>query len=161
MIDTSELEQFAEKLSRAAAELKPFAAEVLQDEGEDFLDIVQDAIMSAGNVDTRLLLSSFSKGSGNGVWNLDPVGLTLEISTSVEYARWVNDGHSQRPGRFIPGNFDGNGTFRYVPGASTGMVLKKSHVEGSHFFDKAVEAFGGYWGETVKAAFEAWLAQYF
>lgn len=161
MIDVSELELFAEKLSMAAVDLKPFAAEVLQDEGEDFLNIVQDAIMSAGNVDTRLLLSSFSKGSGNGVWNLDALGLTLEIGTNVQYAIWVNDGHSQRPGRFIPGTFDGNGTFRYVPGARTGMVLKKSHVEGSHFFDKAVEAFTGYWGETVKQAFEAWFAWYF
>ena len=161
MIDTSELDLFAEKLSRAAAELKPFAAEVLQDEGEDFLNIVQDAIMSAGNVDTRLLLSSFTKGSGNCVWKLDIGALTLEISTNVEYAKWVNDGHKQQPGRFIPGTFNGNGVFRYVPGARSGMVLKASHVAGSHFFDKAVEAFTGYWGETVQAAFEVWFAKYF
>lgn len=161
MIDTSELDMFAERLSRAAADLKPFAVEVLQDEGEDFLDIVQDAIMAAGNVDTRLLLTSFTRGSGNGIWMLDAGALTLEIGTSVEYAKWVNDGHKQRPGRFIPGVFNGNGVFRYVPGAKSGMVLKASFVAGSHFFDKAVEAFAGYWGETTKAAFEAWLAQYF
>lgn len=160
MIDVSELDLFADKLSRAAADLKPFAAEVLQDEGEDFLNIVQDAIMSAGNVDTRLLLSSFTKGSGNGIWKLDIGSLTLEIGTNVEYAKWVNDGHAQKPGRFIPGVFNGNGVFRYVPGSRSGMVLKASHVEGSHFFDKAVDAFTGYWGATVKQAFDAWLAQY-
>ena len=160
MIDTAGLDLFAQKLERAATDLKPFAAQVLQDEGEDFLNIVQDAIMSAGNVDTRLLLSSFSKGSGNGIWNLDMGALTLQIGTNVEYAKWVNDGHRQKPGRFIPGVFNGNGVFRYVPGASTGMVLKASHVEGSHFFDKAVEAFTGYWGATIQSAFDAWFAQY-
>lgn len=160
MIDTAGLDQFAEKMERAAVELKPFAAQVLQDEGEDFLNLVQDAIMSAGNVDTRLLLSSFTKGSGNGIWVLDMGGLTLQIGTNVEYARWVNDGHSQRPGRFVPGYFDGNGTFRYSPGAGTGMVLKASHVAGSHFFEKACSAFSGYWEATVGAAFEAWFAQY-
>ena len=160
MIDTAGLDQFAKKLERAAAELKPFAAQVLQDEGEDFLNIVQDAIMSAGNVDTRLLLSSFTKGSGNGIWNLDMGALTLQIGTNVEYAKWVNDGHKQQPGRFIPGSFDGNGTFRYIPGSNTGMVLKASYVAGSHFFDKAVEAFTGYWEATIQTAFDAWFAQF-
>lgn len=160
MIDTAGLDQFAEKLERAAADLKPFAAQVLQDEGEDFLNLVQDAIVSAGNVDTRLLLSSFTKGSGNGIWILDMGALTLQIGTNVEYAQWVNDGHGQRPGRFIPGSFDGNGTFRYIPGARTGMVLKASHVAGSHFFEKAVSAFSGYWETTIRTAFEAWFAQY-
>lgn len=159
MIETAELDMFAAKLERAAAELKPFAAQVLQDEGEDFLNLVQDAIMSAGNVDTRLLLSSFSKGSGNGIWNLDMGGLTLQIGTNVEYAKWVNDGHRQKPGRFVPGTFNGNGVFRYAPGAKTGMVLKASYVAGSHFFDKAVAAFTGYWDATVQAAFDAWFAQ--
>ena len=63
---------------------------------------------------------------------------TIEAWTATEYAGWVNDGHDQEPGRFIPGHWKGD-RFIYEPGAKTGMVLKRSHVNGIHFMEKGLE----------------------
>lgn len=160
MIDVSELENFARQCDAASQELKPYAAKTLDEIGEEFLEIVQENIMAAGNVDTRLLISSFSKGSGNGIYELDMGNLTLTIGTHVEYAKWVNDGHKQQPGRFIPGVWSGS-RFTYVPGAKTGMVLKASKVEGSKFFDKSVQVLENMFPELVDKAFEQFFRRYF
>lgn len=160
MIDVSGLEAFAKACENARAEIKTYAGRTLDEIGEEFLEIVQSNIMAAGNVDTRLLLSSFSKGSGNGIYELDMGGLTLTIGTNVEYAKWVNDGHGQQPGRFIPGVWSGS-RFTYVPGAKTGMVLKASYVSGSHFFDKSVQALESMFPGMVDKAFENFFKKYF
>jgi hypothetical protein len=63
----------------------------------------------------------------------------VRIQSPAYYAAWVNDGHSQQPGRFIPGTWQG-GKFRYNPDAKTGMVLKKSHVAGKKFVEASISA---------------------
>lgn len=147
-------------MERAAAGLKPFMAETLDDAGEEFLKICQEAIMAAGNVDTRLLISSFNKGSGYGIYELDMGALTLTVGTRVEYAKWVNSGHRQQPGRFIPGVWNGD-RFEYIPGAKTGMVLKASYVKGSRFFDKSVEVIRRMFPEMAEGRFEEYVRKYF
>ena len=62
----------------------------------------------------------------------------VEAYSEEEYTPWVNDGHSQQPGRFIPGEWNGN-RFIYKPGAKTGMVLKKSYVKGLHFMEAGLD----------------------
>jgi len=59
------------------------------------------------------------------------------IKTPAEYARWVNDGHSQQPGRFIPGEWGGS-RFNYNPSSKTGMVLVAPFVEGQHFVEDSI-----------------------
>lgn len=160
MIDVSQLENFARQCEAASADLKPYAGQVLDEVGEKFLDIVQAAIQGAGNVDKGKLLASFTKGGGGNIYVLNTGGLTLTIGTSVEYAKWVNDGHRQKPGRFVPGVWEGN-YFRYVPGAKTGMVLKASFVQGSHFFDKSVQVLERMFPEMTDRAFEQFFRRYF
>ena len=60
------------------------------------------------------------------------------VQSPAEYAPHVNYGHSQQPGRFIPGEWAGD-RFEYKPGAKVGMVLKADYVEGQHFVEKSVE----------------------
>lgn len=60
------------------------------------------------------------------------------IKSPAHYVGWVNDGHPQRPGRFVPGVWNG-GKFRYKSGAKTGMVLKKSYVPGQKFVERAIK----------------------
>ena len=60
------------------------------------------------------------------------------IKSPAHYVGFVNYGHPQRPGRFIPGVWKGD-KFRYKKGAKTGMVLKKPHVEGQHFIEEAIK----------------------
>ena len=160
MIDVRQLENFARSCEAAAADLKPYAGKFLEERGEEFLDIVQSKIQNAGNVDTKKLLSSFTKGGAGNIWELNTGGLTLTIGTNVEYAKWVNDGHRQQPGRFIPGFWEGN-HFRYSPGAKSGMVLKASFVMGSHYFDKAVQDLERIFPERTKTSFEQFFRRYF
>lgn len=160
MIDASQLEAFARKVEAASADLKPYMGKTLQEVGEEFLTIVQGAIEGAGNVDTGKLLSSFTKGGSGNVWNLDLGGLTLEIGSTLDYAKYVNDGHRQQPGRFVPGYWEGN-HFRYSPGAKSGMVLKASFVAGSHYFDRSVQTLERMFPEMADKALEQFFRRYF
>ena len=62
----------------------------------------------------------------------------ITIKSPAYYAGWVNYGHPQQPGRFIPGEWKGD-KFKYIPKHKTGMVLKASFVEGKHFVEKSIE----------------------
>lgn len=64
-------------------------------------------------------------------------GFEVLLVNRTEYATWVNDGHKQRPGRFIPGYF-AHGRFYYDPSKSGGMVLKKPFVKGRFFVEKGI-----------------------
>ena len=64
-------------------------------------------------------------------------GFEVTLINRAIYALWVNDGHKQRPGRFIPGYWEGN-HFRYDPNATSGMVLKKPWVQGRFFVEKSI-----------------------
>ena len=64
-------------------------------------------------------------------------GFMVTLYNRAQYATWVNDGHRQRPGRFIPGYWEGN-HFRYDPTADGGMVLKRSWVQGRFFVEKSI-----------------------
>jgi hypothetical protein len=61
------------------------------------------------------------------------------IQSPAMYASYVNYGHPQEPGRFIPGEWKGD-RFEYKPGNKTGMVLKADFVEGKHFVEDSIEA---------------------
>lgn len=77
------------------------------------------------------------------------------IKSPAEYARWVNDGHSQQPGRFIPGAWNGD-RFEYNPDSKTGMVLKADYVEGRHFVEDSIDDVDGRLdGYFLKALSEA------
>jgi hypothetical protein len=64
-------------------------------------------------------------------------GFEVTLINRALYATWVNDGHKQRPGRFIPGYWIGN-HFRYDPTANEGMVLRKPWVQGKFFVENSI-----------------------
>lgn len=63
----------------------------------------------------------------------------IEIFNAVKYAMYVEYGHRQQPGRFIPGYWNGN-QFIYDEDSNTGMVLKASWVNGVHMLEKASQS---------------------
>ena len=98
--DTVELENFVKRLGKAAqGDFKRALNKFLEGLGMEFLRILQDEIVRRNVLDYRLLLHSFQKGDGENVWTLDENGLTLEVGTNVEYAKFVNDGHWTNPER--------------------------------------------------------------
>lgn len=80
------------------------------------------------------------KTSGNYSYLVEKKGNGYEVTliNRTLYALWVNDGHRQRPGRFIPGYRDANGKFRYDPEADGGIRLKKAWVDGKFFVERSI-----------------------
>nr|DAP07806.1 MAG TPA: type I neck protein [Caudoviricetes sp.] len=75
------------------------------------------------------------------VVNVGGATYEIEISNSMEYSSYVEHGHRQKPGKFIPGYWDGN-KFIYVEkakekGFKGGMVLRVSWVKGRFMLTKA------------------------
>ena len=160
-IDMSEQRRFFNALEAAAKggfrkELEQF----LQGIGYEFLRIVQDEIIRRKVMDTRLLLSSFTVGDEGNVWEITDGGLTLEVGSSVKYAAWVNDGHKQEPGRFVPGYWEGD-RFVYDRSAKGGMVLRASWVDGKPYWDSAIRILDKMLPDLLDRKIQEWLDNYF
>lgn len=84
--------------------------------------------------------------------------LEVVLINRAIYATWVNDGHRQRPGRFIPGYWIGN-HFRYDPNASEGMVLRKPWVKGRFFVENSILQVES--GRTVERIIQNELKKWF
>lgn len=160
-VDISGIKELAQKFKSAAhddfhKELETYIDGI----GEEFLRVAQEEIIRRNVMDSRNLLNSFSKGAEGNIWDANAGALTIEVGTNVYYAPYVEYGHSQQPGRFVPGAWSG-GSFVYQPGAKTGMVLKASFVPGRHYFQGAITAFESIYTKSLEAKFSAWLNSYF
>ena len=127
-IDATELRRFVERLNQAGRgkEFEKELSRFLDAIAVEFLSYVQDFIIQAGSVDTRLLLNSFQKSGEGSVFIAQEGGLQIEVGTNVEYASFVNDGHWLNPKgvdmRWVPGEWQGE-RFIYQPGGNRGMRL--------------------------------------
>lgn len=165
-IDTTELRRFIERLNQAGRgkEFEKELSRFLDAIAVEFLSYVQDFIIQAGSVDTRLLLNSFQKSGEENVFIAQEGGLQIEVGTNVEYASFVNDGHWLNPRgvdmRWVPGEWQGE-RFIYQPGAKTGMLLKQKWIEGSHYFDDAIRLMERMAPQFMERKMEQWLGQFF
>ena len=165
-IDTTELRRFIERLNQAGRgkEFEKELSRFLDAIAVEFLSYVQDFIIQAGSVDTRLLLNSFQKSGEGNVFIAQEGGLQIEVGTNVEYASFVNDGHWLNPRgvdmRWVPGEWHGE-RFIYQPGAKTGMLLKQKWIEGSHYFDDAIRLMERMAPQFMERKIEQWLGQFF
>ena len=165
-IDATELRRFIERLNQAGRgkEFEKELSRFLDAIAVEFLSYVQDFIIQAGSVDTRLLLNSFQKSGEGNVFIAQEGGLQIEVGTNVEYASFVNDGHWLNPKgvdmRWVPGEWQGE-RFIYQPGAKTGMLLKQKWIEGSHYFDDAIRLMERMAPQFMERKIEQWLGQFF
>ena len=165
-IDTTELRRFIERLNQAGRgkEFEKELSRFLDAIAVEFLSYVQDFIIQAGSVDTRLLLNSFQKSGEGNVFIAQEGGLQIEVGTNVEYASFVNDGHWLNPRgvdmRWVPGEWQGE-RFIYQPGAKTGILLKQKWIEGSHYFDDAIRLMERMAPQFMERKMEQWLGQFF
>lgn len=165
-IDTTELRQFIERMNQAGRgkEFEKAISWLLDAIGVEFLSYVQDFIIQAGSVDTRLLLNSFQKNGEENVFIAQEGGLQIEVGTNVEYASFVNDGHWLNPKgvdmRWVPGEWQGE-RFIYQPGSKTGMLLKQKWIEGSHYFDDAIRLMERMAPQFMERKMEQWLERFF
>lgn len=73
-------------------------------------------------------------GTLRDAWAIMPIGhrgnhYTIVLLNHLVYASYVEYGHRQNPGRFIPGYWEAD-RFIYDPNAEGGMVLKSNWVKG-------------------------------
>ena len=116
---------------------------------DKFDDRMKDAVREISkNLHTMLIrntpvdfgtLRALWRTNENYAYTVDQTsnGFMVTLYNRAQYATWVNDGHRQRPGRFIPGYWEGS-HFRYDPTADGGMVLKRSWVQGRFFVEKSI-----------------------
>ncbi|PEN41763.1 phage portal protein [Bacillus wiedmannii] len=154
-ITTRGFREFSAKLNRMANGLDQNVALWLEASGFQFLEEVQNQIISLAVVDTRLLLNSFTKGDGENVWRSSDGGLTLDVGTSVSYAKVVNDGH-QQVRRFVPGRWKGH-NFEYDPHAPTGMMLTAKFIEGRPYWDNAIAIYERMFQTAFDRKFRQWV----
>lgn len=159
------LEEFFECLGRAGSgQLKRDFEKFLEGLGTEFLCLVENEIIRLNVMDTRMLLNSFKKGSGDNVWVISDSGMQLEIGTNVTYASYVNDGHwTNKKGqamRWVPGIWNGD-RFVYTPGAKTGMLLKQKWIRGRHYFDSAIRIMERMMPELMERKIEQWILEHF
>jgi len=160
-VDLNGFEEFFGSLERAASGQFREDMEIFLDGiGNEFLRIVQEEIVSRKVIDTRQLLTSFHKDAEGNVWELDEGGMTLYVGSSVEYAKYVNDGHWTNPKgvatRFVPGEWEGD-RFIYDPNAEGGMLLKQKWVQGAHYFDAALRAMNAMMPGLCEAKLKRWI----
>lgn len=115
--------------------------EQLNKQIEQMLDADVDTFFqtAAKDLASRLLTQVVKRtpvvyGTLRNAWAIIPVGqrgthYTIALINNLVYASYVEYGHRQTPGRFIPGYWQGD-RFVYDTNAQGGMVLKKSWVEG-------------------------------
>ncbi|TXR94766.1 HK97 gp10 family phage protein [Bacillus sp. SH7-1] len=154
-ITTRGFREFSAKLNRMASGLDRNVALWLEASGFQFLEEVQNQIISLAVVDTRLLLNSFTKGDGENVWRSSDGGLILDVGTSVSYAKVVNNGH-QQVRRFVPGRWEGH-NFEYDPHAPTGMMLTAKFIEGRPYWDNAVAIYERMFQRSFDRQFKQWV----
>lgn len=170
-VDVEEFRQFFERVGKAArGDFKKELELFLEGVGNEFLRMVQNEIIRRKILDTRLLLASFQKGAEGCVWEIGNGGLTLEVGSSVKYAKFVNDGHWTNPKgveqRFVPGDVelgpDGKIVkFTYNPSANTGMVLKQHWVDANPYFDSTLRDLNRIFPGMLEEKMQEWIESYF
>jgi hypothetical protein len=128
--DFSELTRFAERLNgveldKTFRRISKDISKALIKRMKGFTPVLDYDLINGWN-ENKLLVTETARG------------YEVLIVNKMEYAPWVNDGHSQRPGRFIPGYWLGVKRFVYDRNAKGGMVLKKSWVKGVFFVEKGI-----------------------
>lgn len=158
--DFSEYRAFFERMRGASEDFQKELGTWLEAAGIEFLNEVEEQIVQRNVMNSRLLLHSFERGDSGNVWEFDFGALKLEVGSNLEYAVWANNGHHQKPGRFIPGYWEGD-EFVYDRNADGGMVLKAEWVKGKHYFDAALKLFAPQFEKSFEKKLEQWLTQYF
>ena len=145
----------------------------LQKKMEKFEEFDADAFMkkAVNNLAQRLLrrtikLTPHISGTLIRGWKASEIlkvgndSYEVEVYNDVEYASYVEYGHRQTPGRFIPGYWSGK-QFIYDPNSKTGMVLKASFVNGIHMLEKSTDSVDRQKERIIEKMLEAELKKIF
>jgi Bacteriophage HK97-gp10, putative tail-component len=132
-VNKKDLEKLYRHLKkRSKTEVKAAMENVSRKAGFQVLRGAQDRVP----VDQGLLRSSLSVGDQNNMFNLALQGSRVEITvgSNLEYARYVEEGYTQKAGQFVPGYWR-KGIFKYDPAAYKKYLSEKSAGNNPNLFD--------------------------
>ncbi len=139
---------------------KKFCYKYLDTMGEQLLDEIVKEIKKNEHIVSGLLIRSFKRGHEENHFKLDLGKLELEVGSITEYAGFVNDGHWLNPQgtekSFVSGYWTKKGHFKHDPNAKSGMVVTQRWIEGSHYFDNAVDVIEKLMPEKFEEMLEAY-----
>ena len=121
--NVSEFERFVKNFQQFSGGLDKFVRNFLLEQANIALaNTKAKTPVKTGDLRNRWELTNVTKKGNN---------YEIQIFNTLYYASYIEDGHKQRVGRFVPGVIDANG-FHYVKGAKTGIVLKRPFINGFH-----------------------------
>lgn len=112
-------------------------------------------------IDSGRLWNSLSRGSAGNIWifNGKTGNFTLAAGSSVDYAKYVNDGYVAS-GHWVPGTIDGQGKFIYQSGAKTGLMVRTRTYKGVKYFDIGFEEMKKAAPEVVRYELERFAEEF-
>ncbi|MFP3390607.1 HK97 gp10 family phage protein [Brevibacillus sp. SIMBA_040] len=132
-VNKKDLEKLYRRLKkRSKTEVTAAMENVSRKAGFQVLRGAQDRVP----VDQGLLRSSLSVGDQNNLFNFSLQGSRAEITvgSNLEYARYIEEGYTQKAGQFVPGYWRGD-QFRYDPAAYEKYLSEKSAGNNPSLFD--------------------------
>lgn len=122
-------------------ELKDFDTKLNNLAKKDFEEIIEETaeVIGQAYLGNVVPLTPVRRGYLRQGWDIRKEKHNeIHVFNDVAYGIYVNEGHRQTPGRFIPGYWKGK-EFVYDSSSKGGMVLKKGFVEGQHFVERALD----------------------
>lgn len=159
-VDMEEMDKFVQDIEALAYNTKSQIEAFVAYFAKDFLNEVKSEIERRNIVDTGSLLKSFNKNDENNIWEVSAGGLSITVGSILDYAKYVNDGHTTckegESKRFVPGYWQGN-KFTYDPNAKGGMMLYQQWIEANPYFSKAYELMNSILPEVMDKKFDEWI----
>jgi hypothetical protein len=93
-VDMEEMDKFVQDIEALAYNTKSQIEAFVAYFAKDFLNEVKSEIERRNIVDTGNLLKSFNKNDENNIWEVSAGGLSITVGSILDYAKYVNDGHT-------------------------------------------------------------------
>ena len=111
--------------------------------------------MQHGNIQTKYFDSEHTRQSWSiGKYQLNNQSGKVEVFNTSSYASFLNDGHRQEVGRFLPWIGQSKG------GVMQGGRLKKTWVDGAYMHEKAEKALSKNAKRIMKITLKKWVKEH-
>lgn len=149
-------EEFVQRMQHLDHEIPAIMQRVVERLGEELLNAVIEEIGKQDLIDTGTMWNSFARGDSGNIWRFDGDrnAITLEVGSNLTYAEYLNDGYTISKYHFVPGYWNGAGSFIYDPSAETGFMARPRSFLGRKYFDIAVKNIQGGTRAIIEAQLE-------
>lgn len=80
--------------------------------------------------------------------------MSLKVGTTMKHAIYIHEGYTIKKDHWVPGIVDGNGRFRYMKGADTGIMARAREFDGIPFYEIALDELKAISPRIIQKEFE-------